>query len=160
MAVRHVMSLPHLARVHAAKLETTDTIMDRLTPEHRSWVMSRIRGKDTRPELFVRRLIHAEGFRYRLHRKSLPGSPDLVFPSRRKIIFVHGCFWHQHGCKVSKLPKTRTAYWSEKFERNRIRDEENRAELELLEWRVLVVWECETKSHDKLKARILNFLAS
>ncbi len=138
---------------------TADVIMDRLTPEHRSWVMSRIKGKDTTPELSVRRLIHAEGFRFRLHRKSLPGSPDLVFAGRRKVIFVHGCFWHQHGCKNSKLPKTRTAYWSEKFERNRIRDEKNRVELELLGWRVLVVWECETKSDDDLKARILDFLA-
>ncbi len=132
--------------------------MDRLTPEHRSWVMSRIGGKDTKPELFVRRLIHAEGYRFRLHRKSLPGSPDLVFPGRKKAIFVHGCFWHQHGCRISKVPKTRTAYWTEKFERNRARDEKNRLELVCLGWQVFVVWECETRHDQQLKHRILEFL--
>lgn len=133
--------------------------MDRLTPEHRSWLMSRIRGKDTKPELYVRRMVHAEGYRYRLHRKSLPGSPDLVFPGRKKVIFVHGCFWHQHGCKMSKMPKTRPEYWFEKFERNRMRDEKNRLELEDLEWQVLIVWECETKRYEQLKSVILRFLA-
>lgn len=133
--------------------------MDRLTPEHRSWLMSRIRGKDTKPELYVRRMVHAEGYRYRLHRKSLPGSPDLVFPGRKKVIFVHGCFWHQHGCKMSKMPKTRPEYWFEKLERNRMRDEKNRLELEDLGWQVLIVWECETKRYEQLKSVILGFLA-
>ena len=134
--------------------------MDRLTPERRSWVMSRIKGKDTTPELCVRRMVHAEGYRYRLHRKSLPGSPDLVFPGRKKVIFVHGCFWHQHGCKISEMPKTRPEYWSEKFERNRMRDERNRLELEDLGWQVLIVWECETRRPDQLKRAIRSFLAT
>ncbi len=129
---------------------------DDRTPE---LVMSRIRGKDTKPEMLVRRLIHSEGYRYRLHRKSLPGSPDLVFPGPRKVVFVHGCFWHQHGCQISKIPKTRTAYWTEKFERNRTRDEKNRLELEHLGWQMFVVWECETRYDEQLKSKILEFLA-
>lgn len=98
--------------------------MDHLTPEERSRLMSRIRGKDTGPELLVRRMVWGMGFRYRLHRKDLPGTPDLEFPGRKKVIFVHGCFWHHHGvrCPKSKVPRTRKAYWTEKFARNRARD--------------------------------------
>jgi DNA mismatch endonuclease, patch repair protein len=120
--------------------------------------MSRVRGKDTVPELIVRRMVHAEGYRYRLHRKGLPGKPDLVFPGRRKAVFVHGCFWHGHGCKIGRLPKSRSEYWEPKIARNRERDAQNRAELESLGWQVLTVWQCETKDADTLKRRTGEFL--
>lgn len=134
--------------------------MDRITPEQRSANMSRIRGKDTKPELAVRRLAHAMGYRFRLHRRDLPGSPDLVFPGRHKIIFVHGCFWHGHGCRLSHVSRTRTAYWAAKIKRNRSRDESTTRALRELGWNVLVIWECETKDADALERRLRNFLGS
>ncbi|WSH00292.1 DNA mismatch endonuclease Vsr [Rhizobium ruizarguesonis] len=108
--------------------------------------MSRIRGKDSKPELVVRRLIHAMGFRYRLHRKDLPGTPDLVFGNRKKVISVHGCFWHRHGdssCKLARLPRSRLDFWLPKLERNARRDAENSARLEALGWDEMIVWECQ-----------------
>ena len=116
--------------------------MDRLTPEGRSWLMSRVGSKDTKPELVVRRLVFAMGYRYRLHSKHLPGSPDLVFPGRKKVIFVNGCFWHGHDCHLFKLPETRREFWIEKINSNRQRD--RLANEALIEggWRVAVVWEC------------------
>lgn len=114
-------------------------------PSHRSWNMSRIRGKDTKPELVVRRLLHAEGFRYRLHAADLPGRPDIVFRSRKKVIFVHGCFWHQHdGCRNAVMPKTRAAFWSEKLAKNVARDQMVLEQLREKGWTALVIWECET----------------
>lgn len=123
--------------------------MDRLTPERRSVLMSRVRGKDTKPEMAVRRTAHAMGLRFRLYRRDLPGRPDLVFQKYRTVIFVHGCFWHRHlGCRKASTPGTNTTFWAEKFERNIKRDLENRVELENLGWNVAVIWECQTKNSD------------
>lgn len=115
---------------------------DVLTPEQRHHNMSRIRGRDTKPEMLIRRGLHARGLRYRLHDRSLPGRPDLVFPRFRTVVFVHGCFWHFHGCALSKLPATRQDFWQQKLGRNWSRDQ--RAVSALVEdgWRVLVIWEC------------------
>nr|PZN75925.1 MAG: very short patch repair endonuclease [Pseudomonadota bacterium] len=127
-------------------------------PAIRSKTMAAVKGKDTEPELVVRRLCHSLGYRYRLHRADLPGKPDLVFPSRRKVIFVHGCFWHGHDCaRGSRVPKTNRTYWVAKIGRNRARDERYQQRLRELGWRVLTVWECETKSPG-LKRRIVRFL--
>lgn len=124
----------------------------------RSENMRRIRGKDTKPEMTLRRLVHGLGYRYRLHRANLPGKPDLVFPARRKVIFVHGCFWHSHGCKLSHCPKSNLEYWGPKLERNKARDEESRAALEGAGWGVLVVWECELHEPAKLITGLRSFL--
>lgn len=135
---------------------------DRLTPERRSVLMSKVRSKDTSPELRVRRLAHALGFRFRLHRRDLPGSPDMVFPRLRKVVFVHGCFWHRHeDCSKASSPKSREAYWEEKFARNVDRDRCATAALAEMEWKVMVVWECETHPRDRaaLADRLAHFLA-
>ncbi len=133
--------------------------MDTLTPKQRSERMSRVRSKDTKPELAVRRLIHGMGLRYRLHRRNLPGSPDLVFSSRRKVILVHGCFWHRHpGCKLARIPKSRTEFWIAKLEGNRTRDIKNQSLLAGLGWEYLVVWECQVRDNKKLKQLIRGFL--
>ncbi len=119
--------------------------MDRVTPEQRSKMMAAVRSKDTKPELFIRRALHARGYRFRLHRRDLPGKPDIVFPSRKSAIFVNGCFWHGHGCPSGALPATRRAFWKAKIGRNKDRDAENRRELEAAGWNVLVVWECDLR---------------
>ena len=129
----------------------------------RSRQMSLVRNRDTKPEMIVRRLVHALGFRYRLHHAFLPGKPDLVFPKRRKVIFVHGCFWHQHGdprCWRSRLPKSRLQFWVPKLRANTERDIRNIAALQADGWHVMVVWECETKPRrlDELRGRIVEFL--
>lgn len=132
---------------------------DRLTPEERSRLMSRIRGKDTNPEMIVRRLVWAMGVRYRLHRRNLPGCPDMAFVTRRKVIFIHGCFWHRHnGCPASRAPKSHVGFWEDKLEKNCLRDACNQARLREMGWDVLVVWECETKDQDVLRSRIKSFL--
>ncbi|NKJ47361.1 very short patch repair endonuclease [Burkholderia sp. SG-MS1] len=129
--------------------------MDTLTPERRSDVMRRVKQKDTRPELCVRRVAHAMGFRFRLHRKDLPGRPDLVFPKLRVCLFVHGCFWHRHvGCRFATTPKSNEKFWLSKFDRNVERDERNASDLEALGWRVVVVWECETRDAETLFQRL------
>ena len=129
------------------------------TPEDRSRVMRAVKSRDTGPEMAVRRLVHSMGYRYRLHRKDLPGKPDLVFPSRRKAIFVHGCFWHGHTCRRGdRQPKTNAAYWSSKIARNRERYERQRAELDRDGWRVLTVWECQTHARAELSALVSPFL--
>ncbi len=134
-------------------------MVDTLSPQHRSEVMSRIRSTDTKPEMRVRRLAYALGFRYRLHRKELPGKPDLVFVGRKKVIFVHGCFWHMHAeCPAGRIPKSRTEFWGEKLTRNRQRDEENRRALVAAGWQILVLWECQLKDEKQLAAQILRFL--
>jgi DNA mismatch endonuclease (patch repair protein) len=121
--------------------------------------MSRIRGKDTKPELVVRRLAHALGYRYRLHRKDLPGRPDLVFPGRRKVVFVHGCFWHRHpGCRKASTPSTRREFWETKFAQNVERDARKEAELRAAGWEVLVIWECETRDSAAVAKRLREFL--
>jgi DNA mismatch endonuclease (patch repair protein) len=127
------------------------------TPMTRSEVMSRIRKKDTKPELRVRKVLWAMGYRYRLHRTDLPGTPDLVFVRQRKVVFVHGCFWHQHGCHLSKLPKSNTQYWHPKLRRNVERDAAARSALESAGWKTLVIWECESK-RDDLPDRLQQFL--
>ncbi|ABE63300.1 T/G mismatch-specific endonuclease [Nitrobacter hamburgensis X14] len=130
-------------------------MVDRLTPERRSWLMSRVGGKNTTPEIVVRKVAHSLGLRFRLHRKQLPGTPDLVFPKWRTAIFVHGCFWHRHpGCAKASTPKSRTEYWQDKFETNVRRDKKNVALLRKQGWLVLTVWECETKNVDKLGAKL------
>jgi DNA mismatch endonuclease (patch repair protein) len=134
---------------------------DTLSPAARSERMSRVRGKDTKPEMTVRRLVHGMGYRYRLHDKHLPGSPDLVFRSRRKVIFVHGCFWHRHSdpaCKLARMPKSRQNFWEPKLEGNRERDERNREALNREDWRQMVVWECECGQTEQLKNKIRGFL--
>ena len=118
-------------------------MVDIMTAEQRSALMSRIRSVDTKPELFVRRALHAMGYRFRTHVRGLPGRPDLVFTKRRAVIFVHGCFWHRHGCKKTYVPKVREEFWEGKFAANTSRDERNQSQLVQSGWRVLVVWECE-----------------
>lgn len=122
--------------------------MDKLSAERRSANMRQIRSKDTTPELTLRRMLHRLGYRFRLHRKDLPGKPDLVFSSRQRVIFVHGCFWHQHpdpNCKLSRMPKSKLDFWRPKLEGNRLRDEKTRSALESRGWTVIEVWECQTK---------------
>lgn len=122
--------------------------MDILSKEKRSWNMSRIKGKNTRPELRVRSLLHRFGYRFRLHRKDLPGNPDIVLPKYKTVIFVHGCFWHRHkGCKYAYTPKSRSEFWGKKFEGTIKRDRKKTEELQSSGWRVIVVWECELKKN-------------
>lgn len=133
--------------------------MDRLTPDRRSWLMSRVKSKNTTPEWTVRRLAFGMGYRYRLHDKRLSGTPDLVFSSRCKAIFVHGCFWHSHeGCRYAKVPKTNTEFWTQKFLRNRERDREIQRKLNAAGWKILVVWQCELKNIEQLKRTLHDFL--
>jgi DNA mismatch endonuclease, patch repair protein len=133
--------------------------MDTLSAACRSENMRRIRSRDTEPELVVRSLAHQLGYRFRLHRKDLPGCPDIVFPASKKVIFVHGCFWHQHHrCVDGHLPKSRKSYWVPKLDRNKQRDKENREKLRRRGWRSLVVWECETAVHEILRQRLEEFL--
>ncbi|WP_175839179.1 very short patch repair endonuclease [Burkholderia anthina] len=125
--------------------------MDNLSPELRSALMAKVRGKDTRPELVVRTMLHRSGFRYRLHVGTLPGRPDIVLPRWKTVIFVHGCFWHRHsGCKLTTTPKTHTSFWLEKFNANIKRDIANKLALEQAGWKVLIIWECETRDPEKL----------
>ncbi|WP_415714434.1 very short patch repair endonuclease [Roseibium sp.] len=124
----------------------------------RSRIMRSIKGKDTKPELKVRRLVHALGYRYRLHRRDLPGQPDIVFGAKRKLVFVHGCFWHGHSCKRgSRKPKTNLEYWSSKIQKNMTRDKSNLRDLQKQGWEVLIVWECEL-NHATLEDRLVTFL--
>ena len=126
---------------------------DHLSPEKRSENMRSIKSKDTVPEKKVRSVAHRLGLRFRLHRRDLPGSPDLLFPSRKIALFVHGCFWHRHeGCAEASTPKTNKGYWSAKFTRNVERDNENKRKLEEKGWKVLVIWECETKSQENIES--------
>lgn len=129
-------------------------------PEVRSYNMSQISGKDTKPEMIVRKFLHSHGFRYRLHVKDLPGKPDLVLPKHNSVIFVHGCFWHAHeGCEYFKLPKTRTEFWRDKLYGNKKRDEKNIEVLKEMGWNVIVVWECELKSeHEETLKKVLKEL--
>lgn len=125
----------------------------------RSDIMSRVRDKDTGPELAVRRLTFSLGYRYRLHRKDLPGKPDLTFPRLRKVIFVHGCFWHGHHCTAGAPPSSNSAYWLPKLARNKKRDKRNLRALRKLGWKCLVVWECQLKNPSTVQKRIERFLS-
>lgn len=121
----------------------------------RSELMAGIRGKDTRPELAVRRIAHGMGLHFRLHSKKLPGRPDLIFPRHHLAVFVHGCFWHQHrGCRSAQLPKSRVSFWKQKFAANVVRDEKNVAALHAIGWRVLVIWECEVGKKEFVRNRL------
>ncbi|MGO9138766.1 MAG: very short patch repair endonuclease [Syntrophales bacterium] len=134
---------------------------DVLTPEQRRFCMSAIRGKDTKPEMIVRSMVHAMGYRYRLHVRSLPGSPDIVFSGRKKVIFIHGCFWHRHTCKLGRpIPSTRTEFWQKKLNENKARDHRNLKILRMLGWNVLVIWGCWMGKPYKLQSRIEQFLES
>lgn len=134
---------------------------DVVSPDRRSENMRRIRSKDTRPEMLVRRLVFALGYRYRLHYGKLPGKPDLVFPGRRKVIFVHGCFWHQHDdpdCPIRRQPQSNLDYWQDKLRKNRERDVRNQLALRENGWDILVIWECQLKDREQLETRLRRFL--
>jgi DNA mismatch endonuclease (patch repair protein) len=131
---------------------------DTRTWEQRRRIMQSVGTRNTGPELVVRQMIHSLGFKYRLHSKDLPGSPDVVLRSRKKAIFVHGCFWHGHGCPKGKAPKSKLEYWLPKLNANKERDAAKTGELEALGWSVLTLWQCELKDLDGLKSRILEFL--
>jgi DNA mismatch endonuclease (patch repair protein) len=129
--------------------------MDRIPPERRSWNMSRIRGRDTRPEVTVRSVLHRLGFRFRLHRRDLPGRPDIVLARHRTVVLVHGCFWHRHPrCRFAYSPKTNVHFWNQKFMANVRRDRWDRRRLRGLGWRVVVVWECQTAVRAALALRL------
>jgi DNA mismatch endonuclease, patch repair protein len=134
--------------------------MDKLSKEERSALMRRIRGKDTVPEIIVRKIAHAMGFRFRLHDSTIPGSPDLVFKSRRKAIFVHGCFWHRHGsrCALTRTPKSRRRFWETKFKANQLRDRRNQRNLRGMGWKYLVVWQCQLSDKERLMNKLNRFL--
>lgn len=131
---------------------------DNRSPESRSALMSRIGSKHTAPELAVRRLLHRLGYRFRLHRRDLPGTPDIVLPKHKAVILVHGCFWHGHGCKIGRPPKTRPEFWIPKLERNRERDESQQRTLQALGWRPIVIWQCETRDLATLAQRLVEEL--
>lgn len=132
---------------------------DRISKEHRSWNMSRIRSKNTSPEMRVRAFLHRHGYRFRLHDKKLPGRPDIVLRRYRTVIFVHGCFWHRHSdCKYAYMPKSRVEFWNEKFRSNVMRDKEKERLLADAGWKVLTVWECETVSPEKMKLALRSLL--
>jgi DNA mismatch endonuclease (patch repair protein) len=124
----------------------------------RSENMRAIRSKDTLPEIAVRSLVHRLGYRFRLHRQDLPGKPDLVFPARRKVIFVHGCFWHSHACKAGLIPQSNRDFWLPKLSKNKLRDRKNLKALALLSWDALVIWQCELKDSGAIRRRVKQFL--
>jgi DNA mismatch endonuclease Vsr len=130
-----------------------------MTTTERSRIMRAVKSHDTKPEMIVRRLLHALGYRYRIHRKDIPGNPDLAFIGRRKAIFVHGCFWHGHDCaRGARIPKMNREYWTAKIARNKARDATHLTALAELGWQPLIIWECETKSHELLEHRLRDFL--
>lgn len=132
---------------------------DVLLPSQRRYCMSRIRGKDTKLEMIVRRTAHALGFRFRLHLRALPGTPDLVFPKLRAVVFVHGCFWHMHHCRLGRVvPKTNAKFWADNRRGTVARDARNRRLLRRLGWRTLIVWQCQTRDADRLRRRLHAFL--
>lgn len=158
---------PHREGILSAKVSDADWMtgfftytlrMDTRTPEQRRRIMQSVRSKDTGPELAIRRALFAAGYRYRLHRKNLPGTPDIVFPSRMKAIFVHGCFWHSHDCAKGRPSKSRIEYWGPKIDTNRARDERNTTAMEALGWRVLHVWQCELADLPTALKRVERFL--
>lgn len=137
-----------------------ERVGDRVNREQRSRIMAAVHSRDTKPELAVRKIVHGLGYRYRLYDTRLPGRPDLVFPSRWKVIFVNGCFWHRHPrCKYTTTPKSRAAFWELKFRTNVARDRRTRRELKKLGWKVMTVWQCELKKPERLTERLDDFLA-
>lgn len=131
---------------------------DTRTPDERRRIMQAVRTRDTEPELAVRRLLHAEGFRYRLHVKDLPGRPDIVFPGRKKVIFVNGCFWHSHACAKGRAPTSRVEYWGPKLAANCERDARNKRQLRAMGWSVMTVWQCQMRDSERLAAKTIAFL--
>lgn len=132
---------------------------DTLTKSQRKFCMSQNKGKDTSPEISVRRLVYSLGHHYRLHRKNLPGCPDMIFPGKKKAIFINGCYWHRHNCKKGRsMPQTRKTFWQSKFKKTILRDKRNLKKLRLLGYKILVVWECQTRKPGKLVERIMAFL--
>ena len=132
---------------------------DVLTQSQRYIVMSHNKGKDTSPEIRVRGLVHSLGYRYRLHRRDLPGCPDMVFPGKKKVIFINGCYWHRHNCKKGRsMPQTRKSFWQSKFEKTFLRDKRNTRLLKTMGWKIFVVWECQIKKAEKLTRRLRTFL--
>lgn len=135
---------------------------DKLSKERRSWVMSRVAAKHTKPERLARSVLHRLGYRFTVNgpkNKNLPGKPDIVMPGRKTVVFVHGCFWHRHaGCKTATTPKSNVAYWGAKFERNIQRDRETEKALKEAGWNVIIIWECELKQPDQVAARLINEL--
>lgn len=129
-----------------------------MSKEQRSRRMSLIRSKNTRPELAVRSIVHRLGYRFRLHRKDLPGNPDMVFPGRFSVIFVDGCFWHGHKCPIGHIPSSNSEYWKEKISRTKLRDSKNRRRLRKAGWRVLVLWECHLRNRERLIEQVTSFL--
>lgn len=128
---------------------------DVFSKEKRSWLMRRVKRRDTKPEILVRSFVHRMGYRFRIHRRDLPGNPDIVFPRHGKVIFVHGCFWHGHeGCPRSKRPTTNKSFWNEKLDGNTARDKRFRRALQRMGWKVFVVWQCETQEPEKLLLKL------
>lgn len=153
--------MPFLFRASASQSTwKLNAFMDRISPERRSALMSRIRSKDTKPELIVRRMLHRMGYRYILHDRHLPGRPDLVFPRRKKVVFVHGCFWHGHTCGRGFRPKTNASFWSDKIEANKLRDLRSVRELTATGWSVLSIWECmiSAENSNALRRKLVDFL--
>jgi DNA mismatch endonuclease (patch repair protein) len=134
-------------------------VVDVVSPETRSRIMAQVKSKGTKPEMKVRRLLHGMGYRYRLHRADLPGRPDLVFPSKRKVVFVNGCFWHHHaGCGRASVPSANRDFWLRKFRDNKARDAKNAALLETAEWKTVTVWECQLEDLHAVSSRLVAFL--
>ena len=131
---------------------------DTISREHRSWNMSRIRGKNTKPEMTLRSFLHRAGLRFRLHSRDLPGRPDLIFPRYRTVVFVHGCFWHNHHCSLKKFPSTNAEFWKAKLTQNSRRDEENKRSLINTGWKVITIWECAIRGKQKFKEEELQQL--
>ncbi len=152
--------MPNEKMTAGCRAKSGQRVGDTLTPEQRSYCMSRIRSSDTSPEIRARSVLHRMGYRFRLHRRDLPGCPDIVLPRHRKVILVHGCFWHMHRCKRGRVtPKTRVKYWTSKREGNVQRDGRHLKELRALGWKVVVVWECEAAKSDLLEEKLADFLA-
>jgi DNA mismatch endonuclease, patch repair protein len=133
-------------------------VIDRLTPERRSALMRNVKSRDTTPERTVRSLLHRLGYRFRLQKKDLPGTPDIVLPRHRSVVLVNGCYWHGHSCRNGRLPKSRLDFWGPKIRANRQRDRRNLRDLSTAGWRVLVIWQCEVKQEKALRKRLLAFL--
>jgi DNA mismatch endonuclease, patch repair protein len=133
-------------------------LADTRSVEQRRHIMKSVRTKNTGPEILVRKLLHSMGYRFRLHRRDLPGTPDIVFPIRKKVIFVNGCYWHGHDCNKGKAPKSKLDYWIPKIAKNRERDQQKSAELQQSGWEVLTIWQCELADPDMLRPRLIDFL--
>lgn len=135
--------------------------MDRHTPEQRHRNMAAVKGKNTKPEIAVRKLLHKLGYRFRLHRKDLPGNPDIVLPKHKTVIFIHGCFWHRHtGCKYASTPSSNTVFWEKKFEENVARDRKNIEKLETLGWKVITIWGCEVNEEERVLSALAELFIS